>query len=84
MMARAMLRLLNPFILLNLMLSFQAAYAAPFIMISQNRQSERDRHHAEADYATNLRAKEEIEQLQNELSRIELEKLDEIIKLIRR
>src|SRR4029077_4801215 len=35
-----------PFILLNLALSFQAAYAAPFIMISQNRQAERDRHQA--------------------------------------
>jgi len=36
-----------PFILLNLALSFQAAYAAPFIMKSQNRQAERDRHQAE-------------------------------------
>jgi uncharacterized membrane protein len=39
-----------PFILLNLMLSFQAAYAAPFIMMSQNRQSQVDRAHAENAY----------------------------------
>jgi uncharacterized membrane protein len=41
-----------PFILLNLMLSFQAAYAAPFIMMSQNRQSAKDRLHAELDLQT--------------------------------
>jgi uncharacterized membrane protein len=39
-----------PFILLNLLLSFQAAYTAPAIMMSQNRQSELDRRHAENDY----------------------------------
>jgi uncharacterized membrane protein len=42
-----------PFILLNLVLSFQAAYAAPIIMMSQNRQSEIDRRHAEHDYRIN-------------------------------
>ena len=36
-----------PFILLNLLFSVQAAYSAPIIMMSQNRQNERDRHHAE-------------------------------------
>lgn len=45
-----------PFILLNLMLSFQAAYAAPFIMMSQNRQSDKDRLAAEHDYCVNIRA----------------------------
>ena len=40
-----------PFILLNLFLSFQAAYAAPIIMMSQNRQNAKDREKAEADYA---------------------------------
>ena len=39
-----------PFILLNLMLSFQAAYAAPIIMMSQNRQSDKDRLAAEIDH----------------------------------
>jgi uncharacterized membrane protein len=45
-----------PFILLNLALSFQAAYAAPFIMMSQNRQSDKDRLAAEHDYHVNIRA----------------------------
>jgi uncharacterized membrane protein len=69
-----------PFILLNLVFSTQAAYAAPIIMQSQNRQSERDRHHAEADYQVNLGAKNDIEQLAKELARVEIEKLDRIIE----
>lgn len=40
-----------PFILLNLFFSTQAAYAAPLILLSQNRSAERDRVHAEASYA---------------------------------
>src|SRR5476651_582592 len=50
-----------PFILLNLLFSTQAAYAAPIIMMAQNRQSERDRTQADADYETNCEAKKEIE-----------------------
>lgn len=72
-----------PFILLNLLFSTQAAYAAPIIMMSQNRAAERDRHHAEADYETNRKAKEEIENLQKELARIENEKLDKILDIVR-
>ena len=49
-----------PFILLNLVLSFQAAYTGPVVMMSQNRQSEKDRLMAENDYQTNQRAEEEI------------------------
>ena len=45
-----------PFILLNLMLSFQAAYAAPIIMMSQNRQSDKDRLAAEIDHEINVKA----------------------------
>lgn len=71
-----------PFILLNLLFSTQAAYAAPIIMMSQNRQSERDRHQAQQDYETNIQAKEEIEALQLELTRIENQKLDKIIELL--
>lgn len=71
-----------PFILLNLLFSTQAAYAAPIIMMAQNRQTERDRHHAEADYETNKTAKKEIENLQIHLSRIEVEKLDKILTLL--
>src|SRR4249920_3529641 len=58
-----------PFILLNLVLSFQAAYAAPIIMMSQNRQSEIDRRHAEHDYRINVKAELEIELLHNKLTR---------------
>src|SRR5438445_8387554 len=45
-----------PFILLNLFLSFQAAYTAPFIMMSQNRQADKDRIAAEHDYHVNIRS----------------------------
>src|SRR5581483_2521360 len=56
-----------PFILLNLMLSFQAAYAAPFIMMSQNRQSDKDRLAAEHDYCVNIRAEARIHAVLNHL-----------------
>lgn len=59
-----------PFILLNLALSFQAAYAAPFIMMSQNRQQDIDRTKAAADYQVNIKAELEIELLH--------EKVDEL------
>jgi uncharacterized membrane protein len=71
-----------PFILLNLIFSTQAAYAAPIIMMSQNRQNERDRRHAEHDYKINIDAKKEIEDLQVHLSKIEIEKLDKIISIL--
>jgi uncharacterized membrane protein len=71
-----------PFILLNLVFSTQAAYAAPIIMMSQNRQNERDRIHAQADYQTNLDAKLEIEALATKLNSIEVDKLDKIIKML--
>jgi len=71
-----------PFILLSLLFSAQAAYAAPVIMMSQNRQNERYRIQAMADYETNLKAKKEIEELQLQLNIIELEKLDKIIRLL--
>ena len=71
-----------PFILLNLLFSTQAAYAAPIIMMAQNRDAQRDRIHAEQDYETNRKAKEEIEDLQQRLSRIEIDKLDKIIELL--
>jgi uncharacterized membrane protein len=49
-----------PFILMNLVLSMQAAYAAPVIMMSQNRQVARDRLEAHNDYLVNKKAEEEI------------------------
>lgn len=71
-----------PFILLNLLFSTQAAYAAPVIMMSQNRQSERDRTQAMEDFRTNVEAKKEIEQLQIRLNSIEVDKLDKIITML--
>jgi uncharacterized membrane protein len=49
-----------PFILLNLALSFEAAYAAPIIMMSQNRQAQKDRLMADSDYHCNVKGEEEI------------------------
>ncbi len=49
-----------PFILLNLALSFQAAYAGPIIMMSQNRQGEKDRLAAEVDHKVNVKAETEL------------------------
>jgi uncharacterized membrane protein len=71
-----------PFILLNLIFSTQAAYAAPIIMMSQNRQSKRDRIQAQEDYQTNIDAKKEIEALQIRLNEIEVQKLDKIIAML--
>jgi len=59
-----------PFILLNLALSFQAAYAAPFIMMSQNRQQDIDRKEAAADYQINVKAELEIELLHQKLDEL--------------
>lgn len=56
-----------PFILLNLMLSFEAAYAAPIIMMSQNRQSEKDRLMAESDYHCNTKGEEETRNIMEHL-----------------
>jgi uncharacterized membrane protein len=71
-----------PFILLNLLFSTQAAYAAPIIMMAQNRQNERDRAQAQADYQTNIAAKEEIEALAIKLNSMEVDKLDKIIQML--
>jgi uncharacterized membrane protein len=49
-----------PFILMNLVLSLQAAYTAPMIMMSQNRKADRDRIEAHIDYEINLKAENEI------------------------
>ena len=49
-----------PFILMNLVMSLQAAYTAPIIMMSQNRQAMRDRLDAHNDYLVNQKAEEEV------------------------
>lgn len=82
-----------PFILLNLVLSCLAALQAPIIMMSQNRQAERDRLQSNEEYCTNLKAELEIQHLQSkldlfmnnqwesllELQRIQIELTEDII-----
>ena len=73
-----------PFILLNLALSFQAAYAAPFIMMSQNRQSIIDRQAAQHDYDTNTKAELEIEMLHQKVDMLRETEVMELIQIIHR
>ena len=61
-----------PFILLNLMFSVQAAYAAPLILLAQNRQEDRDRHALENDRAIATRTQENAEYLARELAAVRL------------
>jgi uncharacterized membrane protein len=56
-----------PFILLNLALSLEAAYSAPIIMMSQNRQADKDRLAAEEDYKVNTKAEEELKSVMKHL-----------------
>ena len=59
-----------PFILLNLMLSFQAAYTGPVVMMSQNRQAAKDRDKAEQDYEVNDEALLRLKRLEETLAEI--------------
>jgi uncharacterized membrane protein len=61
-----------PFILLTLALSLQASYAAPLILLAQNRQAERDRHEVERDRRTSTRTQADTEYLARELAAIRL------------
>jgi uncharacterized membrane protein len=61
-----------PFILLNLAFSTQAAYAAPLILLAQNRQADRDKAEVERDRDTNARALAETEYLARELAAVRL------------
>jgi uncharacterized membrane protein len=72
-----------PFILLNLMLSFQAAYTAPIIMMSQNRQSTIDRQDAKYDYEVNQKAELEIELLHDSVNLLREEEISEMIQLLK-
>ena len=72
----------KPFILLNLILSFIAAFQAPIIMMSQNRQAARDKHESIIDFAINYKAEQEIDDMQKHLHRMETE-LAEIKELLR-
>lgn len=79
-----------PFIFLNLVLSMLAAIQAPVIMMSQNRQAEKDRIAAAHDYEVNLRSEIEILAMQRKLDRLRgeqheaiLAQQEELLKLVR-
>ena len=61
-----------PFILLNLLFSTQAAYAAPLILLAQNRQADRDKEVVERDRETNARSLAETEFLARELAEVRI------------
>lgn len=61
----------KPFIMLNLILSCLAALQAPIILMSQNRQSQKDRIRVEYDYEVDKKAEKEIEQIKKQLDKIE-------------
>ena len=65
------------------MLSFQAAYTAPIIMMSQNRQSEIDRQEAKHDHEVNLKSELEIELLHDKINLLREAELSEILHLLR-
>ena len=71
-----------PFILLNLALSFQAAFTAPIIMMVQNRQSDIDRHKAQLDYDVNLRAELDITALHQKLDMMRENDIGRLIGLV--
>jgi uncharacterized membrane protein len=73
-----------PFILLNLALSFQAAYAAPIIMMSQNRQEARDRMRAEQDLETDLKAETLIEEVHLHVLDLRLKRWAELLEMQQR
>lgn len=70
-----------PYILLNLVLSCLAAIQAPVILMSQNRQAERDRQAAAHDYEVNLKAEIEIMQLHEKIELLKAEELSRILEL---
>lgn len=59
-----------PFILMNLVLSTQAAYAAPIIMMSQNRQEAKDRLRSENDYAVDKHSAEMVDRIDDKIDKI--------------
>ena len=70
-----------PFILLNLVLSFQAAYTGPVVMMSQNRQAQKDRLMSENDFEINRKAEEEIGVIMKHLGHQDRLILDAIARL---
>jgi uncharacterized membrane protein len=72
-----------PFILLNLLLSCLAALQAPIIMMSQNRQEEKDRHRAKKDYMINLKSELEIRMLHEKLDHLLLHQQQDLLEIQR-
>lgn len=72
-----------PFILLNLILSCVAALQAPVIMMSQNRQEDKDRERARNDYMVNLKAELEIRELHEKIDHLIIRKEQELIEVQR-
>lgn len=70
-----------PFILLNLILSCIAALQAPVIMMSQNRQEEKDRERAKKDYMINLKSELEIRMLHEKLDHLIMHQQEELIQI---
>lgn len=71
-----------PFILLNLALSFQAAYATPFILMSQNRQSEIDREKAKQDLDVDIKAEMEVESLHQKIDNLRDREIAELREML--
>ena len=71
-----------PFIFLNLVVAFVAAYTAPIILMSQNRAEERDRKKFEIDLATDRKSEREIEEIKTQLNRIEHDKIKKILEIL--
>lgn len=69
-----------PFILLNLALSFQAAFSAPVILMSQNRQSAKDRLKAEADYAVDRQAEMDIAAVHARLDELTMKQWEALLE----
>lgn len=72
-----------PFILLNLILSCLASLQAPFIMMSQNRQDEKDRRRARGDYLVNLKSEIEIRSLNRKIDLLLKEEMNSLFKVQR-
>tara|TARA_R110000868_G_scaffold243845_1_gene499918 strand:- start:365 stop:1066 length:702 start_codon:yes stop_codon:yes gene_type:complete len=70
-----------PFILLNLILSCLAALQAPVIMMSQNRQEEKDRERAQKDYMVNLKAELEIRTLHEKIDHLIIHQQEELLTI---
>jgi uncharacterized membrane protein len=70
-----------PYILLNLVLSMLAAFQAPIIMMSQNRQAAKDRADAEHDYEVNLKAELEIMALHEKIDSMRQKQLEQLLLL---